>query len=257
MAGDWIKVENVTPDKPEIFRISEVLDVDPDAVLGKLIRLWVWADQQTYTGDAASVTRALVDRIAGARGFADAMISSGWLVSTSGGLVFPNFDRHNGETAKQRALTAKRNQRYRAKKRDAAGVTEASPEKRREENKEPPVVPQGTTAQKKPRSQKKPPADEYSRAFEEFWAAYPPLRKAGKRGAWQAWKRAVTRAMPAVILAAVREFAASPKGQGRFCPGPIPWLNQNRWQDDRASWQDSGEDQTGPHEPVDAPMKEY
>jgi len=44
-------------------------------------------------------------------------------------LVFPNFDRHNGKSAKRRSLTKKRTEAWR----DAPSVTRASPEKRREE----------------------------------------------------------------------------------------------------------------------------
>ncbi len=40
MAGDWIKVQHVTPDKPEVWQIADRLDIDPDAVVGKLIRVW-------------------------------------------------------------------------------------------------------------------------------------------------------------------------------------------------------------------------
>lgn len=50
MASSWIKVEVITPDKPEIFQIAELLNIDPDAVLGKLVRIWAWADQQTIDG---------------------------------------------------------------------------------------------------------------------------------------------------------------------------------------------------------------
>lgn len=51
MASSWIKVEVITPDKPEIFQIAELLNIDPDAVLGKLVRIWAWADQQTIDGN--------------------------------------------------------------------------------------------------------------------------------------------------------------------------------------------------------------
>jgi hypothetical protein len=36
------------------------------------------------------------------------MIEVGWMVELDGTLSLPNFERHNGETAKKRALTAKR-----------------------------------------------------------------------------------------------------------------------------------------------------
>lgn len=51
MASNWIKLEVITPDKPEIFRLAEILNIDPDAALGKVIRFWAWADQQMITAD--------------------------------------------------------------------------------------------------------------------------------------------------------------------------------------------------------------
>lgn len=155
MAGDWIKIEHWTPDKPEVFRIADILGVDPDAVTGKLSRIWIWADQQTIDGNAGvtdlkrecnavSVTKKLIDRLAGVTGFADAMVVVGWLMEVESGVVFVNFDRHNGETAKKRAQTAKRVKKMRSSvtqvKREcnAVSVTDgaqnALPEKRREEN---------------------------------------------------------------------------------------------------------------------------
>jgi hypothetical protein len=154
MAGDWIKLEIATSDKPEVWQIGESLGIDPDAVVGKLIRVWAWFDQQTLdgnakgnatsvtTGNAASVTKsatmALLDRKVGVTGFCAAMISVGWMLDDSGALTLPNFDRHNGKTAKTRALTAKRVLEH--KKKGNAGANDlvtlpALPreEKRREE----------------------------------------------------------------------------------------------------------------------------
>ena len=138
MAGDWIKVQSATPDKPEVHAIAGELDIDADAVVGKLIRLWIWADQQTYDGNAPSVTEALLDHIMLKRGMTQALIKVGWMIEKKDGLVIPNFARHNGETAKKRALTHKRV----AKHRNAPSVTKALPEKRREEKRrviEPPA----------------------------------------------------------------------------------------------------------------------
>lgn len=127
----WIKVEDTTPDKPEVIGIADILGIDQDAAFGKLVRIWIWADQQTYNGNAGgngvSVTRAFLDRCACVTGFANAMVKVGWLLlNDDGSLIFPNFDRHNGETAKQRALASKRVAIHRAKsngKRNGAGVT--------------------------------------------------------------------------------------------------------------------------------------
>lgn len=108
MAGDWLKVEASTPDKPEIWSVASVLNIDPDAAFGKLFRVWAWFDQHTEDGNAPTVTKMLLDRIVGVTGFCDAVISSGWMLEDEHGISLPNFDRHNGKTAKNRATTAKR-----------------------------------------------------------------------------------------------------------------------------------------------------
>jgi hypothetical protein len=149
MAGDWIKLESVTPDKPEVHRIAALLGIDPDAVLGKLCRVWIWADQQTTDGNALSVTPALLDRVTMRDGFASALLHPDvkWLVQEPDGTVlFPHFDRHNGATAKRRALGNKRQQaRRNLSRRCNADVTpealhnrdQRREEKRREEESAP------------------------------------------------------------------------------------------------------------------------
>lgn len=115
MAGDWLKFECSTPDKPEVLAITAKMGWDdPDLTVGKLFRVWRWFDQHTTNGNASGVTTVLLDRIAGATGFAQAMEISGWLTVTAEGLELPNFEKHNGATAKSRAQTAKRVANHRA-----------------------------------------------------------------------------------------------------------------------------------------------
>lgn len=134
MASSWIKVEVITPDKPEIFQIAEILNIDPDAVLGKLVRIWAWADQQTIDGNAGSVTKGVLDRLAFITGFADALIAVGWLAYEDGRLILPNFERHNGESSKKRALTNRRVAEHR--KRETQKVTLAALQKELPEEEE-------------------------------------------------------------------------------------------------------------------------
>ena len=136
MAGDWIKVEVSLTMKPEVWRIAAMTGLDADAVVGKLIRAWAWFDAHTENGNAAGVTFALLDSVCGRSGFADAMSSVGWLEQDGDTMRLPNFGRHNGKTAKNRALTAKRVASHKGKS-NASSVTDALPreEKRREEKK--------------------------------------------------------------------------------------------------------------------------
>lgn len=131
MAGDWIKLEHATADKPEVFRMAMALGIAPEHVVGCLARVWVWADQQSLDGNAISVTGVTLDRVACYAGFAQAMQSVGWLHGKDGEYSLPNFDRHNGETAKKRGLTKRRVATHRALHGNADGVTRE--EKRREE----------------------------------------------------------------------------------------------------------------------------
>jgi hypothetical protein len=138
MAGDWIKVQKDTPDKPEVLAIASRMNLDPDAVVGKLVRIWSWFDTHTVDGNALSVTYALLDRLAGVTGFAEQMAFVGWLNQDGHVLSLPNFEYHNGETAKKRALGKNRQDKHRSNdisnaNSNAPSVTKALPEKRREE----------------------------------------------------------------------------------------------------------------------------
>jgi hypothetical protein len=140
MAGEWLKFDKATLDKPEVLAIASAMECDPDLVVGKLLRMWSWFDTHTENGNARGVTLALLDSILRVTGFAENVQKVGWLVVSDSGIRLPNFDRHCGETAKQRALTAKRVAGFKAshKKGNAPSVTSALPreEKRREEEKQ-------------------------------------------------------------------------------------------------------------------------
>ncbi|WP_104656498.1 hypothetical protein [Ralstonia insidiosa] len=144
MAGNWIKFEVDTPEKPEVLALTVAMGWDdPDLTVGKLLRVWRWFDQQTLEGNAPGVSAALLDRIAGVTGFANAMAKVGWLIVSGDGVSLPNFERHNGETAKSRALTAKRVAKHKANadgngNGNADGVSDALPkeDKNKEDKKE-------------------------------------------------------------------------------------------------------------------------
>jgi hypothetical protein len=138
MAGDWIKVQKDTPDKPEVLAIAARMNLDPDAVVGKLVRIWSWFDTHTIDGNAQSVTYSFLDRLTGVTGFAEQVSLVGWLEQNGHELTLPNFGYHNGETAKTRALGKKRTEKHRSNAESNAesngdSVTKTSPEKRIEE----------------------------------------------------------------------------------------------------------------------------
>lgn len=111
--------------------MAGILGIDPDAVVGKLLRVWSWFDEQSRDGHASVTVRTLLERRAGVPDFVSAMIAVGWLAESNGCFILPNYDRHNGSSAKSRALATVRKQKSRIG--HAASVTETGLEKRREE----------------------------------------------------------------------------------------------------------------------------
>lgn len=136
MAGDWIKMRTDLADDPAVIVLSESCGLDPDTVVGKLHRLWSWADKHTADGNAVGVTYAFLDRYLSVPGFAEIMEQVGWLTTDGAVLTIPNFDKHNGQSAKKRCLTAQRKAKCVERKGNARSVTKTFPreEKRRDSN---------------------------------------------------------------------------------------------------------------------------
>lgn len=222
MSGDWMKVELDTADKPEVQYIAGTLGIDPDAVLGKLFRVWAWFDKHTENGNAVGVTYSFIDRITNVTGFAEAMALAGWLSQSGHTLVLPKFDRHNGKTAKNRALTNERVAKSRILKRESNDECNA------------PTVTKTVTREEKRREEKK--KETTSVGFADFWAAYP--RKIAKGEAEKAWSKLkpspglTTKIVSAVNAAAGCEQWA--RDGGKFIPHPATWLNGKRWEDEGA-----------------------
>lgn len=231
MAGEWLKFEANTPEKQEVFEITVAMGwSDPDLTVGKLLKIWRWFDQQTIDGNAPRVTFALLDHVSGVSGFAQAMCNVGWLMQKEGGICLPNFERHNGKTAKDRCLTAKRVAKHKSNDKtnaegNGASVTNALPreEKRREEKKDKP----------KPFSSS---GDDGAtpKPFDRFWEAYP--RRVGKNAAQKAWAKLKPSAeLLETILAAIAAQQAGAdwlRDDGEYIPHPASWLNGGRWLDE-------------------------
>jgi|GEM_PF-937956 len=149
MGRNWIKIETVTCDKPEVCVVATQLKVDPDMVVGKLVRLWSWAEVNRINGNEMSVTFEFIDKLVGKKGFAAALAKAGWLRTVGDKLQFPNFGRHNGPSGKGRALTAQRVSRHRDRKRNEDDAVLEN-EKAEEE-----VIPRRAVPKTKPRNERR------------------------------------------------------------------------------------------------------
>ena len=108
MAGLWIEWEKGLVRKPEVFQIARALHCTPQHAAACCMQVWEWAEDVTETGVIPGLTPADVSVAAGVAGIGEAMAAAGWLEDTGDAVAIPNWDRHNGEPAKRRALDALR-----------------------------------------------------------------------------------------------------------------------------------------------------
>ena len=145
MAGDWIKLEKCSPNKPEVMRLARMWGVPQDQAFGALMRFWIWIDDACVDGRVDGVASHEVDDMMHFPGFAAGLKAVGWLHvdEEKPSLSIPNFGKHNEETSKKRALRNARQARWRSNSVDVRvdGHVDATPstkastreEKKREE----------------------------------------------------------------------------------------------------------------------------
>jgi hypothetical protein len=234
MAADWIKIEHGLHTKPEVLQLADLLETSENEVVGLLVRFWLWADANLSPECPTVVgTTSGLNRVVGRDGFAEAMVSTGWLIADNGSVSVPNYDHHLSQSAKQRALEAKRKRKQRAKMSRTCPGTSGTKggtreEKRREEKKEPPKSPKG---------------DQW---FDAFWASVH--LKVGKANAEKAFAKAVKRVAQEReclmheaaehIVERMKAFARTPQANpADHSPvHPATWLNGGRYDDDPAAW---------------------
>jgi hypothetical protein len=111
MAGHWIEWEKGLTRKPEVLQIARALKINCCEAAARCMLVWEWMDDSTTDGIIEGCDRDTIDEIAGLAGFSNAMEATRphpWISFDDVGLTVANFDRHNGECSKKRAIDAKR-----------------------------------------------------------------------------------------------------------------------------------------------------
>lgn len=105
MSG-WIKMGVGLRRHPKVVRIAAALKADRLRVVGALHAVWCVFDEHSTDGVLPGYTAGIMDEEIGWRGFSAVMEAVGWLVEDDDGLQVPDYEDHNGATAKRRALDA-------------------------------------------------------------------------------------------------------------------------------------------------------
>jgi len=125
--ANWIKIETHTPDKAEIRHIARLCGCSRADAFLAFFRVYVWLDEQTEDGHVDFFTPEDADEISALEGFGRALEEVRWITFSPTGAVVSNWERHNGQSAKRRALAAERTRRHRD--RNAASVTNVTPDR--------------------------------------------------------------------------------------------------------------------------------
>ena len=143
--ADWLKLNHPLLRSPKVRRLARALHCSKLEAFGLMVSWLVLVDEQTTDGNTGASVEDIDDEL-GRGGAVDGLIAIGWAELDDGGNVCAvDFGKHCGETAKGRAMNARNNQTYRARKNASknhapviennhAPVIENAHQKRKEEN---------------------------------------------------------------------------------------------------------------------------
>lgn len=239
---NWIKMRTDLRNHPKVVRMASALKADRLRIIGGLWAVWATFDTHSADGLLEGYTLEALDEDLGWRGFSRALQAVGWLVEDpDNGLQIPEFEEHNGASAKRRASDTKRKSSDRDADKTAHGSWNPSGQMSA-----PDADSSGTRVRVERESNTPLPPDvEIGRApppvprigpppgFVAFWAAWPSSeRKGGKAECAKVWEKARLEIEAGVIVAHVQALARSEgwtKDAGRFVPAPLVYLRGRRW----------------------------
>lgn len=192
MAGEWIKMRTNLWNDPRISQICDVTSQAEATVIGAMYWLWATADEHTQNGFMPGLSCASIDRKTGVQGFANALVTIGWLSANADGVTLERFQEHNGASAKSRAQTAKRVANHKSNAQvtqhneiaNATSVTSALPREEKNKNINSSLSERSPDAPAKP---KKWGTDEDHTAARWIFSMIRKLNESAKEPNWDGW----------------------------------------------------------------------
>lgn len=250
MAGDWIKIRTDLHDDPDVIKMSDICRTKEAEIVGCLVIFFSWANRHTTDGTDLPLTSARIDRLVGLDGFAEGMRRIGWLSGRDGSLQIANYERHNGNGAKARALESEAKQLRRLSDKNTPEMSDKCPtktppnvglEKRRVEKsrieEKNPLTPKGdfelTDDEKNDPPISEPPG--YPETVKTIWEMFPAASRNRSSLAKLARSMGKLRPKPAMadLVAAIGQWQASREWQtegGKYVSGVDLWIKDRKWE---------------------------
>lgn len=130
MAGEWTPIDCNLATKPEVLELVDETGDPADAVIGRLVQLWLWAAMNSEDGTARMTVRRLGKLFGGSDTFWAGVQRVGWLQvdEANGTVAIPGWERRFSSSAKARAQAAVRHQREKAGRSSAQGGGAQAPD---------------------------------------------------------------------------------------------------------------------------------
>jgi len=207
--------------------------------MGLWVRAGSWCCQQLTDG----IIPGHIAVTLGTKQQATALVSAGlWDLLEDGSYSFHDWDKYQPSAAEVRAERQDKHEKKVAAGRAgglASGVarrkhTRSNLEAEGEANAKQNEAPTRTRPEPLESPSDSPPVAALPERFDEFWQAYP--RRVGKGQAVKAWKSAVRKSDPGMIITAAISYAATQQGKDpQYVAHPATWLNGERWLDEAPS----------------------
>ena len=205
MAGEWFAVDCCLETKPETVEILVATGEPVDVVIGRLVRLWAWAQLNSEDGSIKATTAILARVAGGDEKFWETVAETGWIELGEKTVTIAGWEKRFSQAAKRRMLDARRKADGRKADKTPHDIHSTSAvrpqsvrtdadtfrtaggleEKRREEKREDfqPAAPVVATSDPPKRRNRSQPKDAIAWSFDFGWVGITPADR-------QAWATA-------------------------------------------------------------------
>jgi len=228
MAGDWVKIRTSLWRDGRIKVASRKCRVNDATILGAFVALLSLADENAdEDGTLIGYKPEDIDRLVDIEGFCSALDKS-WINLDGEYVQLPNYQLHNGQSAKQRSkLTIRKREERTRQKRDKNATKHATREEKRREEILTPLPPENSLGH-----QPEIDPDLVKRTFEAFMEAYPKWEQWHRDAAFHAWCRFRCGYVADEVMAGLeidKKSEAWHEEGGKYIPGVIKYIEEGRW----------------------------
>ena len=123
MAGEWCPIDCNLATKPEVLELVDETGEPADAVIGRLVQLWLWSAMNSEDGTARMTVRRLCRQFGGSDTFWAGVQRVGWLQvdEANGTVAIPGWERRFSSAAKARVQAAVRHAKDKVRRSSAQG----------------------------------------------------------------------------------------------------------------------------------------